>query len=82
MKQVLLNMLQTLETQTTFIAQIAADVAALKMAFCLLDAQAQPILEQQLALTSDKFRPIAEAHRREIEMLRQLVSQLPTLPPN
>jgi hypothetical protein len=37
MKQVLLNMLQTLETQTGFIAQIAADVAALKIVLCSLD---------------------------------------------
>jgi hypothetical protein len=82
MKQVLLNMLQTLETQTTFLALIAADVAALKIVLCSLDGRAVKRLEEQTALVTDKFRAVAESQRQEIEKLRQLVSLLPTPKPN
>ena len=75
-------MLQTLETQTTFLALIAVDVAALKIVLCSLDGRAAKLVEKQVAITSDKFRSVAESQRREIEKLRQLVSLLPTPKPN
>ena len=75
-------MLQALETQTSFVAQMAADVAALKIVLCSLDGRAQGRLEQQVAITSGKFQSIVEANHRDIETLRQLIFQLPTPKPN
>jgi len=82
MKQALMGLFQALETQTTFVAQIAADVAALKLVLFSLDGRARPLFEQQVALTSGTFQAVLEAHRREIETLRQIVSRLPTQKPN
>jgi len=82
MKQVLLNMLQMQETQITFLGQIAADISALKNVVRILDARAEPLLEKEMALERDRFQLIVEAYRREIQTLRQLISEPANPKPN
>ena len=82
MKQILINILQTLETQTNFLGQLAADVAALKMALFELDARAQSLFEKQAAITHGRIQQELDSRRQAFEMLRQLISRLPTQKPN
>ena len=82
MKEILTSILQTLETQTIFLGQLAADVAALKMAFFALDTRAQPLFEQQVAITRGRLQQEIDSRRQVFEKLRQLVSLLPTPKPN
>ena len=77
MKQALINMLHVLETQTTFIAQLAGDVAALKTVVCSLDAQTAKQFEEQAGLFHRRLYEVVEAQRQEIESLKKLISQLP-----
>jgi hypothetical protein len=82
MTQILLIMLQTLESQTKFIAQLAGDVVALKNTVYSLDERALPIFEQQAEIAHGRFEREFESRQREFETLRQLIFQMPKEPEN
>ena len=82
MQEMLLNILKMFETQITFLTQISSDVSALKNVLFALDARAQGLFETQVAAERYKLRSVYEAYRRDIETLRQIISQLPTPKPN
>ena len=82
MNQALMAMLQAFESQITFATQLAADVAALKVVVCSLDARARPRLEEQVAIMHGKFQQELDLRLRDFETLRQIISQLPTPKPN
>jgi len=54
MKRVLLNILQMLDPQSSFLAEIAANASTLKSVICILEARAQTLLEKQVATEPDK----------------------------
>jgi hypothetical protein len=77
MTQILFNMLQSIESQTKFLVQLAGDVAALKNTVYALDARALPVFQQQASITHGTIQRELESRQKEFEMLRQLISRMP-----
>ena len=80
MKEVLLNILKSIDDQNAFIARLAADVSAMKTVVSALDPRIAQALEAQVSVERDRFQKVFESHRQESEKLWQLVSQLPSEP--
>jgi hypothetical protein len=70
-------MLTNLISQHAFLAQVAADVSALKTVVSALGPEASAVLEQQVAVERDKYQHIVEDQRLMLEALRLGISQIP-----
>jgi hypothetical protein len=77
MKDALTIMLTNLISQHAFLAQVAADVSALKTVVSALGPEASAVLEHQVAVERDKYQHIVEDQRLMLEALRLGISQIP-----
>ncbi len=77
MKDALTNMLKVIMQNGVFLAQISADVAALKTVVSSLDPKIREALDAEVAARNDMLRPHVEEQRLMLEALRQGISQIP-----
>jgi hypothetical protein len=80
MKEAMINMLQNIINQGVFLAELSADVSALKIVVSSLDVSVRNALEKQVSVERGRIQQHIEAQRESLEMLRQLISRLPTEP--
>jgi hypothetical protein len=77
MKDILINMLTTLDSQIVFVAQVSADVCALKSVVSALGPACQKALEEQTAVERRKFQKVVESQQKLLEALKQRISRIP-----
>jgi hypothetical protein len=77
LRDCLINMLTTLDSQTILLAQVAADVAALKNVVSQLAPEVGAALSQEAKLASDKFQAVVASKRMLLEALKKGISEIP-----
>jgi hypothetical protein len=76
-KDSLINMLKTLDSQIAFVAQLAGDVSALKVVVSQMSPEVGKALAEQIKAQSDKFGKVVESQKMILEALRQGISKIP-----
>jgi hypothetical protein len=77
MKDALNNILKVLMQNGAFLAQISADVSALKTVVSALGPEVRAALDEQVEAQRRKVEPIVQEQMMLLEVLRQGISRIP-----
>jgi hypothetical protein len=77
-KRALTEILKTVMNQSRFVAQISADVSALKSVVCALGPEVRSALEEQMALERERIKNITDTQEALLKALVHGISSTPS----
>ena len=76
LQDVLANLFKISLQNSEFLAQLSADVLAIKSVICALGPEANTALEEQVAVERSKIQPRIEMNQKMLELLRVSLSRI------